>query len=229
MRGFPEEPRLIGEIPLVGHDRPHAGRLDDEHHTRLRQGPTKFGNDARHPEAAQFLIIGKRKVNRNRRRFRIEPFGEGQRTGDRPLHVTCAAPVQTIATPRQFERRTRPVRGVCRNHVRMAREHQPAVPHRTEGGEKIRLPSVRRRENGGGRAKLGKQGVHPGDELHVRPVRRGVERDQLLEDADGRGEMFFWHVHGHFTRRPIADCPGRARSCRYRHSHPKPPARQSFP
>ena len=97
---------------------------------------------AAHPDAADFLIVGKRKMN-GRAEFALHRgMGEIEAAGNEALHVSRAATIVVATAGAQLKRIAAPVLPLDRHHIRMPRKRNPRLVLRTNGGPEIGLPAI---------------------------------------------------------------------------------------
>jgi len=74
-------------------------------------------DQAAHAQAADFLVIGNRQMQRQAQRSGEKPRQAGQDAGKKAFHVRSAAPVKAAVAFGQLKRRYRPCLPVHRHHI----------------------------------------------------------------------------------------------------------------
>ncbi|MNS58027.1 hypothetical protein D3C72_909320 [compost metagenome] len=112
---------------LVRHHHLHARGF--AHHAALGADAAfqQVGQHVRGTRAADFLVIGKRQVDRLLARHGQEFRHQRQRTGDEALHVAGAAPIEKPVFFNELERVRAPVLAIHRHHVGVARQDDAAL------------------------------------------------------------------------------------------------------
>lgn len=131
---------------LVGHDDLHAGRFT--HHAAF--GPDaaimEIGDQIGRASAAHLLVIGEGQMNRLGARHG-QVFGDqGQRRGDKALHVARPAAIKPPVGLIKLERVRGPILPIDRDHIGVPGKHDTALGIAIRGrqrGEKIRLIALR--------------------------------------------------------------------------------------
>ena len=105
-------------------------------------------------DAAHFLVIGQREMDRPRQLGLGDVRRQRQRHADKAFHVAGAAAVQLAVAHFGLEGIGRPVLAVHRHHIGMARQHIAAIAVGAEGGEQIGLLRRSRHRCGGSARRL---------------------------------------------------------------------------
>src|SRR5450631_172505 len=116
----------VALLALVRHHEPHSRRFADDVTRGLDTACGNVGNQAPYTDAADFLVVGQREVQRA-----LEPAAQEHgymREPDRreTLHVGSAAAIQPVTDLRCLERWRVPGLAVDGHHVSVPREHDPA-------------------------------------------------------------------------------------------------------
>ena len=213
--------------PLVGvHDR-HAGGLAHDHDMRLdAEIGAKLVDHQRGPEAADFLVEGKREMDRGLERAGKKLRHERERNRAEALHVRGAAPVKPAVLFNETERVGVPRLAVNRHHVGMARKRDAGHVSRPYRGVEIRLVSRFIVNKCRINAQRGEIIAHEVNQCEVRLATGRIKGDQPLNHLDGTvmGAGHSHHQsfvgarllprHGRGTRPPASGWCMRRRSLR---------------
>ena len=117
-------PAALGDqlgAALVRAHQLHQGGLADDRQRGLDLRRLHVVQQARHPRAAHFLVIGQGEMDRPLQRGPRHLRRQRQRHADEALHVASAAPVKPAIAHLGPERVARPGLPVHRHHIGMAR------------------------------------------------------------------------------------------------------------
>ena len=187
-RGMGLEAGELGDVALaalVGVHHGHHGRLADDDDPGLRHLGRHAGRQRMRAEAADFLIVGEREVDRLLERGLQELRQQGEADGVERLHVAGAAAVILAVLQRERPRVGDPGLAVDRHDVGMARQDDAARDVGTDGGEEIGLRAVLV----GHQLRLDavplEVGLHVLDQGEVGIARGGIERHEPPQHFDG--------------------------------------------
>ncbi len=135
--------RLVGLDTLVGVDDLHGRGLAHDHDPGLRQVTDDALDHRPDAEATDFLVIGKREVDRYFRSAFQEFRHEGEGNGDEALHVVGAAAEEPAVLLDDAEGIARPVLALDRYDIGVSRQNDAAcLRFVAQRREEVRLGAV---------------------------------------------------------------------------------------
>ena len=127
------------QLPLVGEDRLHAGRLADHAHRRLQAGLVEVLEQPLRAVAAHLLVVADEQMQRAGEVARLDVGHRGEAGGDETLHVGRAARIQPAVGSAQRERIGAPGLAVDRNGIDMTGQRDATRAVRADDGVDVGL------------------------------------------------------------------------------------------
>ena len=140
-------------------------------------------------DAAHFLVVAQREVDRLLERRLEELRQHGERDGVERLHVAGAATVVLAVLQGQRPGIGDPGLAVDRHHVGVARQHHAVLHVRSDRGEQVRLGAIFARHQIRGDAVTLQVALNVLDQCKVGIARGGVERHQATQHFDGIDDL----------------------------------------
>ena len=177
----------VGTLALVAEDELHLGRFADEAQERPQRRQVQHVEQAAHTDAADFLVMRQRQLQRPAQRG-VGGLEHGvDRQGDKAFHVAAAAAVDPPVLQRRLERRHAPGLAGGGHHVGVPGQQDPRHIARASAGEQIGLAPALVLDDQGLDAFAQQQLAYIFDQRQVRLRRDGVEGDQPFENLQNTG------------------------------------------
>ena len=139
MTGPPAHPAGKCELALVAAHHLHARGLAHDAGGGAHRQAFEVGEQPAHADAADFLVVGERQMDRCDERCARELGYEGQGDGDETFHVAGPAAVEPIVGLGQIEGVAAPGLAVDGHHVRMTGERDAGLVRGPDGGVEVAL------------------------------------------------------------------------------------------
>jgi hypothetical protein len=182
-------------LALVGKHQPHAGRLANDASHRGDAARLDVRDQPTHADAADFLVVRQREMDRPRKPAAQELGHEREPGRAEALHVGDAATENAVAAHRRAKRVAVPRLAVDRNNVGMAGQDNATgrgvAVARGQRRPQVRLGALVVVRIGRRDAVTGEVVAHPVEQRQVRVAAHRRERDQFLDQrpAGERGDV----------------------------------------